>query len=415
MVGLLGTEHRHRLVTRCGCALLLSLSLLLVGPRVAGAVSPTDELRLAFAEVNRILVDPELEGPLEERLAAIRQIVRRLFDFSEAAQLALGEQWHLRTVRERHEFVQLFTALLERAYLSRVAAAISFDGQDTVAYVGEAIAGERAVVSTTMQSRRRGTMEFDYRMASRGPRWVITDVVADGVSLIANYKAQFTRVIQTASYGELVERMRAKASLEAGAAERMLASVMIGDASLFADLLAGPGGGRLAAAEDGATLTSAGPHAGPEPERPAAPGARAPEPVAMPAATPPAMPASVPSVAPPDVADRPSVAAGPITPTAPATPPPAADGGPGLVRAPRAPVAARGGSYWIQVGAFKSLQTARQVVARLRQQNFPVREERDANLIRVRVGPLPARDQAAATLRELKSKGYRAFLVDVRH
>src|SRR5262245_2584889 len=203
MVEPLSAKHVSRLLARHTCRLLGTAALLVCGPFAAEALTPAEELRQAFAEVNRILVDPRLDGKLDERLVAIRQVVRRLFDFDEAAQAALGEQWRLRSVRERHEFVQLFTAFLERAYLSRVAAGISFDGEDTVTYVDELVEGDRALVQTTMRSRLRGPLEFDYRMAGRGERWVITDVIANGVSLIANYQAQFSRVILTSSYADL--------------------------------------------------------------------------------------------------------------------------------------------------------------------------------------------------------------------
>ena len=41
-----------------------------------------------------------------------------------------------------------------------------------------------------------------------GERWAVVDVVVDGVSLAANYRAQFTKVIRTSSYETLLRRMR---------------------------------------------------------------------------------------------------------------------------------------------------------------------------------------------------------------
>jgi len=50
-----------------------------------------------------------------------------------------------------------------------------------------------------------------------GARWAVYDVLVDGVSFVSIYRAQFNRVIQTASYEGLVEKMRA---LEPSALER---------------------------------------------------------------------------------------------------------------------------------------------------------------------------------------------------
>jgi outer membrane protein OmpA-like peptidoglycan-associated protein len=49
-----------------------------------------------------------------------------------------------------------------------------------------------------------------------GGRWRVHDVVIDGVSLVDNYAAQFTRVLRTAAFPQLVERLRAIAGTDSG-------------------------------------------------------------------------------------------------------------------------------------------------------------------------------------------------------
>lgn len=54
-------------------------------------------------------------------------------------------------------------------------------------------------------------MAVDRRMQRRGDRWLVYDVVIEGVSLVANYRSQFNRIIRTSSYyEELVRRMETK-------------------------------------------------------------------------------------------------------------------------------------------------------------------------------------------------------------
>ena len=47
-------------------------------------------------------------------------------------------------------------------------------------------------------------------MLKRGDRWLVYDVIIEGVSLIANYRAQFNKIITTSSYQELLKKMKAK-------------------------------------------------------------------------------------------------------------------------------------------------------------------------------------------------------------
>jgi phospholipid transport system substrate-binding protein len=47
-------------------------------------------------------------------------------------------------------------------------------------------------------------------MLRQGERWRIYDVSIEGVSLVANFRAQFNSVIRTSSYDELLSRLRSR-------------------------------------------------------------------------------------------------------------------------------------------------------------------------------------------------------------
>jgi len=51
---------------------------------------------------------------------------------------------------------------------------------------------------------------MDYRLMSKDGDWRVYDVVADGVSLVRNYRGQFDRVIRESSFAELVDKLRKK-------------------------------------------------------------------------------------------------------------------------------------------------------------------------------------------------------------
>ena len=40
--------------------------------------------------------------------------------------------------------------------------------------------------------------------------WRVYDVIIEGVSLVANYRTQFNKIIQTSSFQELVKKMKSK-------------------------------------------------------------------------------------------------------------------------------------------------------------------------------------------------------------
>jgi len=190
---------------RCGCATVLALLLVAVSAR---AGEPTDQLRAQIDRVVRVLEDPELKkaNRAKERRAAIRKVANDIFDFGETARRSLARHWTQRTAAEREEFVQLLADLLERSYISKIEAY----GGEKITYVGETIDGDQATVRTKLTTKEGTDIPVDYRMLKRGDKWLVYDIIIEGVSLVANYRAQFNKIILTSSYQELVKKMRTK-------------------------------------------------------------------------------------------------------------------------------------------------------------------------------------------------------------
>ena len=183
---------------------VLAAGLVVVSPSHAGA--PTDQLRGQVDRAIATLEDLALRQKPDARRAAVRRIAEQIFDFEETARRALGRHWQARTPEERREFVGLFTDLLERTYISRIE---TYSGERVV-YAGDTVEGEEATVRTRLVTRDGKEVPIDYRMRRAGDRWLVYDVVIEGVSLVANYRSQFNRIIQTSSYQELLSRLRSQ-------------------------------------------------------------------------------------------------------------------------------------------------------------------------------------------------------------
>ena len=197
---------RHHLFARSVTITLLVLGL--SGGAFAGPA--TDQLKPRMDRVIATIENPALQGEAKtaQRRQAVRAITDSIFDWTEMARRTLGPHWDGRTAAERKEFVALFRDLLERAYLGK----IERYGAETIAYLGEALDGRETTVRTRVTLKPGIDVGVDYRMARRGGRWMITDIVIETVSQVSNYRAQFESIIKTASYPELVRKIRAKLS-----------------------------------------------------------------------------------------------------------------------------------------------------------------------------------------------------------
>lgn len=203
---------------------LVSLSalawLLAVGYSSARAdiATATESLRATYTEANQIITDPATAERPADRLTAVRQLIGRAFDFSGAAEQALGTiQWGARTATERTDFRSLFASFVQRGFVYWLASVAEVDGSKggiSVSYVGEAPARDHTMVHTAIGRRGGRQVLLDHEMVYLDRRWLVRDVTIDGISLLNNYRAQFNRVLRVSSYPELLERLRERVGQE---------------------------------------------------------------------------------------------------------------------------------------------------------------------------------------------------------
>ena len=192
---------------RFGRGTTLAIALVLCAAP-AWAAGPTDQLKQYTDQVLKILDDPKLRGEDKavERRAAVRRVALEVFDVTETAKRALGRHWAARTPEERREFAELFGDLLERTYLSR----IDQYGGERIRYVSESIDGDNAIVRAKVVTKKGTEVPVESRLLRHGDRWLMYDVLLENISLIGNYRAQFDQIVRTASYQDLVRRLREK-------------------------------------------------------------------------------------------------------------------------------------------------------------------------------------------------------------
>lgn len=190
-------------------AMVAVIAAVLAVAHDARAGAPTEQLRTHVERAIKVLEDPELtkEGRTAERRAAIRRIANDIFDFTETTRRSLGPHWQARTREEREQITRLFADLLERSYIGK----IELYSGEKIHYVGDSVEGDQATVRTRLVTKQGVEIPVDYRMHRvSGDRWLSYDVVIEGVSLVANYRAQFNKIIQTAGFPALVQKLAAK-------------------------------------------------------------------------------------------------------------------------------------------------------------------------------------------------------------
>jgi phospholipid transport system substrate-binding protein len=187
-----------------GAMLALWIALSAV-PSYAGA--PTDAMKATIDEVLRIVRENELKQPnkADERRQMLERVVEARFDYQEMSRRALGAPWNTLSDQEKQEFVGLFRTLLTNSYADKIE---TYSGEG-VQYLNERTEKEYAEVRTKVLSGKT-EIPLDYRLINKTNDWRVYDVVVDGISLVNNYRGQFTKIIKSSSYADLVEQLRKK-------------------------------------------------------------------------------------------------------------------------------------------------------------------------------------------------------------
>ena len=173
----------------------------------ARAGEATEAMRGTIDEVLRILADKELKqsSKANERRQLLEKVVGERFDYQEMSRRSLGAPWNNLSDKEKQEFVSLFQTLLVNTYADKIE---SYTG-DGVQYVNERTEKDYAEVRTKVLTGKT-EIPLDYRLLNKGSAWRVYDVVVDGVSLVNNYRGQFSKILRTGSYADLIDQLRKK-------------------------------------------------------------------------------------------------------------------------------------------------------------------------------------------------------------
>ena len=190
-------------------AIAFGLSMFLViRPVSAMAGVPTDQVRGTVDRVLAVVQDVKLKAAdkLKERRELLSKIIAARFDFAEMARRSLGAEWRRINAAQQQQFVELFTDLLRDAYVADIE---SYKGE-TVRYGRESQEDRFAAVQTYLKSREGTEYSIEYRLHLVDNEWKVYDVVIENVSIVNNYRAQFTRLINKSSYDGLIRVMKEK-------------------------------------------------------------------------------------------------------------------------------------------------------------------------------------------------------------
>lgn len=174
--------------------------------RQVPAEAPEEVIRRTVDAAFAVLRDQSLAGREQRprRIAALRQVADRVFDWAEMARSSLGVHWRSLDGQQRSRFVVIFKDVLAAQYMEDLD---RFQGTERVTVDGAVRQEDEAVVRTTLVTASRERVPIDYRLRPQAGRWAIVDVSIEGVSLVNHFRKSFTGALVNMSIDQLIDQL----------------------------------------------------------------------------------------------------------------------------------------------------------------------------------------------------------------
>ena len=190
--------------------LLLSLSLLCFSATIFAIEAPDALVKRTADDVLAVVkTDQDIQAGNQDKVFALaEEKIIPNFNFDKVSRLVLGKNWTKATPEQKTAFQAEFRSLLIRTY----ATALSKYKNQTIDYKPLRLAdgATSATVKTLIVQPGGQPIAVDYSLEKHTDAWKVYDIVIEGVSLVTNYRSQFTQEIRQNGLDSLVKKLSDK-------------------------------------------------------------------------------------------------------------------------------------------------------------------------------------------------------------
>ena len=129
------------------------------------------------------------------------------FDFNKICRLVMGKNWRKMSAEQKEEFSKGFKMLLLRTY----AVALSkYTDQKITVLPMKKQKGSIVTVKTEITQASSQPINVDYALSNSTGKWLVIDLIIEGVSMITNYRGQFGTSVRTNGVDGLLKELKNK-------------------------------------------------------------------------------------------------------------------------------------------------------------------------------------------------------------
>jgi phospholipid transport system substrate-binding protein len=165
--------------------------------------------RVSQDVLQTIKSDPKIQSGDQTRIREVMESkLAPNFDFDRMTALAMGRHWREATPEQQKRLTVEFKTLLVRTY----SGALTQYRDQTIDYKPLRADPNAADVLVRTEVIRQGQppVQIDYGMEKKDNAWKAYDVVVGGVSLVTNYRDEFTEQVRAGGIDGLIKTLATK-------------------------------------------------------------------------------------------------------------------------------------------------------------------------------------------------------------
>ena len=169
--------------------------------------SPEAAVKILLNEIKQIVEGNGLSDVKKVANKKHSDIAVSILKVSEISQKALGKYWKKHSAEQQDQFQKLLEDLF--VHVAFPSSAKFFANLDLI-YGKSKSKKDMTVVPITIVHEKEGEVDIDFKMKQSAKKWLVVDVILDGVSMRNNLRSQFYKILKKNDFNELVRRMKKK-------------------------------------------------------------------------------------------------------------------------------------------------------------------------------------------------------------
>ena len=192
--------------------IILSIAIIFMSLNIFANPNPDKIVKKTADDVLFIIKnDKEIQAGNKNKIYKLaEEKILPNFDFEKIARLVLGKAWRNATKEQKSQFKYEFKNLLLRTY----AVALSKYKDQKIEYKPLRMKSSDKIVTVKTNIIQSGAqpISVNYALARKEQKWLVIDIIIEGVSLVTNYRGQFSAEIRKNGMNSLIKSLAKKNS-----------------------------------------------------------------------------------------------------------------------------------------------------------------------------------------------------------